>query len=153
MGERQTEDLKVAGSIPAVGNTFLLLFFFSQSLHGASQCGRSPNHLPIESDSLAAHSAIRATKYERSPSLSVHLFIIFFFLFQKNYIQGKSKVLPGLEPGSKDSESLVMTITLQDRAFSRDLNVWAAFYRPCEHAKQKVIHSRFVRVILAQGPC
>ena len=26
----------------------------------------------------------------------------------------KYQVLPGLEPGSKDSESLVMTITLQD---------------------------------------
>ena len=26
-----------------------------------------------------------------------------------------NQVLPGLEPGSKDSESLVMTITLQDR--------------------------------------
>ena len=31
-----------------------------------------------------------------------------------NNMQDKNKVLPGLEPGSKDSESLVITITLQD---------------------------------------
>ena len=52
LGERQTEDLKVAGSIPAVGSRFL------------------------------------------------------FFLGKK---KGKGQVLPGLEPGSKDSESLVIT--------------------------------------------
>ena len=65
----------------------------------------------------------------------------------------KYQVLPGLEPGSKDSESLVMTITLQDHAFRLACDMGVAQTVPSREQKQKVIHSRFVRVILAQGPC
>ena len=86
-------------------------------------------------------------------------FIFIFSLKYKRLFLWKEKkniqVLPGLEPGSKDSESLVITITLQDHA--RPLGGALFQVAPCASmfrtGKTKVIHSRFVRVILAQGPC
>ena len=61
------------------------------------------------------------------------------------YRKYKSEVLPGLEPGSPGSKPGVLTnYTIE----------------PCikesegrEKKTKKVIRSRFVRVILAQGPC
>ena len=99
LGERQTEDLKVAGSIPAAGISFFFFFVcfsvpnpFTRTYQYPSLCVQIPYHRPTPTTRFVGAAVLPKISYGRgTPPLFSE---VFFFLEKKK----KIKILKQLGP-------------------------------------------------------